>query len=81
VAIKIEDPEVDSLARELAANTGETVEQAVATAVKERLARQKKAQHVRDAVREFRESVRGLPVADRRSADEILGYDDSGLPH
>jgi antitoxin VapB len=81
VAITIEDPEVDSLARELAANTGETVEQAIVTAVKERLARQKKTQHVRDAVREFRESVRGLHVADQRSADEILGYDDSGLPH
>jgi antitoxin VapB len=38
-------------------------------------------ERVSEAIREFREAVAGLPILDDRSADEILGYDEWGLPH
>jgi len=41
VALSLKDPEVDRLAREVAARTGETLTAAVAVALRERLARLK----------------------------------------
>lgn len=36
---------------------------------------------VTEAIREIQERVAKLPVIDDRPADELLGYDDWGLPH
>jgi antitoxin VapB len=83
MALSIKDPEADRLARELAKRTGETLTQAVIQALRERLARQRRTQTVpsrRERLRALRESMRELPVLDPRRPDEILGYDDSGLP-
>jgi antitoxin VapB len=46
VALSIKDPEADRLARAVAARTGETLTQAVVTALRERLARMQKADDV-----------------------------------
>jgi antitoxin VapB len=83
MALTIEQPEVEELARELAKRTGESVNEAIAIAIRERLdrKRQDRAKAVHEAARDFRAEVAGLPVADTRTADEILGYDESGLPH
>jgi antitoxin VapB len=81
--LSIKHPEADRLARELAAATGETLTEAVVNALRERLMRQRgrsRSLHVRDELRAIRERCAGYPVLDPRSADEILGYDEHGLP-
>jgi len=60
-----EGPEVDRLAREVAARTGETLTTAVAVALKERLARLKG----RRRRRPLREELREIRAALRRPAD------------
>jgi antitoxin VapB len=84
MALSIKHPEADRLARELAACTGESLTDAVINALKERLRRQRgrtRATSLRDEIRAIRERCAALPVLDTRSAEEILGYDDSGIPH
>jgi antitoxin VapB len=83
MALSIKDPEADRLAREVAARTGETITQAVVTALRERLLReQRRAEDAEDVAREAMSIGRhftALPVRDARSVDELL-YDDRGLP-
>ena len=83
MALSIKNPEADRLARELSAATGETLTEAVLNALRERLTRQcgkSRSPRVRDELRAIRERCAGYPVLDAPSADEILGYDDHGLP-
>ncbi len=83
MALNIKDSEVDRLVRELAAETGESITTAVSTATRERLERlrgavpreRRKAEMMRIAERSAR-----LPVLDDRTPEEILGYDENGLP-
>jgi antitoxin VapB len=82
--LSIKDPEADQLARNLAQRTGETITQAVITALRERLAReQRKDETVENLVEEIMDIGKhcaALPLLDARSADEIIGYDERGLP-
>lgn len=81
--LSIKDPEADRLARELARRTGETMTQAVVTALRERLAREERKPDDDQLVEDVLEIARhfsSLPVLDSRSDDEILGYDEHGLP-
>ena len=82
MAISIKDPETDRLARELAAATGETLTDAIREALRERLAReaQRSKRGVGAEVRRIQERIARLPVLDARTDDEILGYDDHGVP-
>ncbi len=83
MALSIKDPEADRLARELARRTGETITEAIVVALRERLQRQKseRAAPGRKArIRAIRETMREVPVHDSRSPEEIIGYDESGLP-
>jgi antitoxin VapB len=84
MALSIKHPDADRLARELAKSTGEGITEAVINALRERLARQKKrrrhAPALSDELRTIGERVAALPLLDRRSAEEILDYDDRGLP-
>lgn len=83
MALSIKDPEADRLARELAARTGESLTEAVVRALRERLARHRRTTTTparRAKLKALRESMRELPVLDARSPDEILGFDDKGLP-
>lgn len=83
MALSIKDPEADRLARELAARTGETLTAAVVTALRERLDRErrrKRALPLREELAAIRERVAALPVLDARTPDEIIGYDQHGLP-
>jgi antitoxin VapB len=85
VALNIKDPEADRLARELAADTGETLTDAVLNALRERIARRKQRRlaprNAKDILKDARLRLSRLPMRDSRSADEILGYDKTGLPH
>ena len=85
MALSIRDPETDRLARELAALTGESMTEAIRTALAERLARtrdgrEKDVRSLIADVRVIQERVARLPVLDDRPEDEILGYDRDGLP-
>lgn len=83
MALSIKHPEADRLARELAAQTGETLTEAVVVALRERLTRERgRAQTttLRDELAAIRSRCAALPRADHRSADEIIGYDEHGLP-
>jgi len=82
MALRIENPEADHLAKELAKYTGESVAQAVIVALRERLEREKRRGQpslAEELVRIGKECA-ALPVLDNRTADEILGYDENGLP-
>ena len=83
MALSLKDPEVDRLAREVAARNGETLTVAVGVALRERLARLKgtrRRRPLRDDLREIARRCAALPTLDDRPAHEILGYDDRGLP-
>ena len=83
MALNIRNPEAERLADELARVTGDTKTQAVIKALRDRLARLRRERSKRRFADELEEIARhcaSLPVLDTRSADEILGYDDRGLP-
>jgi len=83
MALNIKHPEADSLARALAAQTGESLTDAVINSLRERLQREtgrRSAPSLREDLRRIRRRFSELPVLDDRSPDEILGYDENGLP-
>jgi antitoxin VapB len=82
MALSIKSDEADRLARELAAETGETLTDAVEIALRERLDREhaKHAASMRTRLARLAADVATMPVADDRTPDEIVGYDDDGLP-
>ena len=83
MALSIKHPEADRLARQLAEKTGESLTDAVLNALRERLVREQgRAQtpRLRDELRAIRQRCAKLPVLDTRSADDILGYGDNGIP-
>jgi antitoxin VapB len=82
MALSIKSDEADHLARELAAETGETLTEAVVIALRERLDREhaRQAASMRTRLARLAADVAALPVADSRAPEEIIGYDDAGLP-
>jgi antitoxin VapB len=83
MALSIKNDETERLARELARRTGESLTEAVTAALRERLARQEGRRAVPRLYEELLAIGRrcaALPDLDARTADEILGYDELGLP-
>jgi antitoxin VapB len=83
MALNIKDGVADRLARELAAETGETITTAVAVALRERLERLRGAvpsERRREALTRLTDRSSARRVRDHRSADEIVGYGPDGLP-
>jgi antitoxin VapB len=83
MALSIKNPEAERLARELAKRTGETLSDAVVNSLQERLQRvtgRRSPTALADQLDEIAKRCAGLPVLDARSEDEILGYDEKGLP-
>jgi antitoxin VapB len=82
MALSIKTDEADRLARELAAVTHESLTEAVTTALRERLDRVRFRPEVDVVSRLDRLMVEytAHPVADARSAEELIGYDEAGLP-
>ena len=82
MALNIRNSEAERLATELARATGESKTEAVTKALRDRLGRVRRERTKRrlaDELVEIAEHCASLPVLDRRS-EEILGYDESGLP-
>lgn len=82
MALNIKDPETDKLARRLAAATGESVTEAVRNAVREKLEKlpQRQARTLSEEIQSISRRCSALPDIDLRPADEILGYDEHGMP-
>jgi len=84
MALSLKDKETDSLAREVASLTGETLTEAVRGALRERLRQEqlKRGQPPWDhaAIQQIIDRCAALPILDDRSEDEILGYDENGIP-
>jgi antitoxin VapB len=84
MALSIKAPETERLVRELANTTGETITDAVTVAVRERLAREQRRRQDKAAllaeIQAIAEHCASLPLLDTRSDDEILGYDENGIP-
>lgn len=82
MALHVDSPEADKLARELASYTGETISQAVIKALQERLVREKKqGEHsLADRLLEIGRECSALEVQDARASDGIIGYNEHGLP-
>lgn len=82
MALSIKTEEADRLARELAHVTGETLTEAVTRALRERLDRVQPRSPIDIAHRLDRLSLEyhSHPLVDDRTDDEIMGYDENGLP-
>jgi antitoxin VapB len=83
MALSLKDAETDRLAREVAALTGETLTQAIRTALAERLERERLRRggstELAERLMEIGRHCAALPDFDTRSPDEIVGYDENGL--
>lgn len=83
MALNIRNPETERLAARLAKLTGETKTRAVTVALRDRLERVRRDRSGRSLAQELDAIAlhcAALPVLDSRDADEILGYDENGLP-
>lgn len=83
MALNIRNEEADVLATELAKCTGETKTEAVIKALRDRLARVRRERGKRrlaDELEEIAKRYESLPILDSRSPEEILDYDENGLP-
>ena len=81
--ITIDDQETRELARQLSEMTGEPLEQAIKVSVKERLRTIQSddaAHSLEQILNELAVKLSQTPVIDHRSPDEIIGYDEVGLP-
>ena len=82
MALSIKSDVADRLARELAAETGETLTDAVVIALRERLDREhaRRAVSMRTRLKRLAADAAAMRVADDRAPEEIIGYDETGLP-
>lgn len=83
MALSIKDPETEQLARSLARLTGENITTATKRAIEERLRRlggQTRKDALLEDMAEIRRRWSQMRVEDDRTPEEILGYDEHGLP-
>jgi antitoxin VapB len=81
--LSVKHPEADTLAHLLAERTGESLDEAVVKALRERLERTPQRitrTHRRGEVLAIGRECAGLPDYDLRAPDQILGYDEHGVP-
>jgi len=83
MALNIRNTETEELAAKVAALTGETKTEAVKQALRDRLGRLRRDRSQRRLADELDTIARhcaALPVLDPRPAEEILSYDEHGVP-
>ena len=83
MALNIRNAEVQELAEALARVTGETKTEAIRRALRDRLdrlRRERAKRRLADELDAIARDCAALPIRDTRPADEILGYDDQGVP-
>ena len=83
MALSIRNAKAEKLARELAAESGENITQAIIRALEERLQRMRGRSMAIDLAEEIMKIGKrcsAIPDQDQRSANEILGYGPAGVP-
>jgi antitoxin VapB len=83
MALSIKSLETEHLAREIAAKTGESLTGAIQKALEERLERlnnNRRSQALAAQIDDILQRVDAMPDLDARTPDEIIGYDEDGLP-
>jgi len=83
MTLHIRHPEADRLARRLSATTGKPLTQVVIEALRGRLEREERRRgfpRLKDQLMAISRRAAALPRRTGRSAEEILGYDERGLP-
>lgn len=83
MALNIKNPQTERLAHLLAEETGESLTEAVTTALRERLAavrRMAERDQLIASVESIQDMLAAIPDRDTRTPEEILGYDEFGLP-
>jgi antitoxin VapB len=83
MVLSIKDAETDQLARQLARLTGQSITETVKAALRERLQHEQRRRGKRlDRAKISRivADIATLPVVDNRPPDELVGYDEFGLP-
>ena len=83
MALNIRNSETEQLAAALVKLTGETKTEAVTQALRDRLARlrrERTGRRLADELDEIALHCSRLLVRDSRSPEEILGYDEQGVP-
>lgn len=81
--ISIKNAETEQLARLLAKETGETITEVIKKSLQDRLQRmrgRRKDRELKDQIADILARVDALPRLDAPSDDEILGYDENGIP-
>jgi antitoxin VapB len=79
--LNIKNPETDELARRLAGLTGRNLTDAVTYALREQLRREtgkSSSGTLADELMEIGRRCASLPILDRRTDEEILGYNATG---
>jgi antitoxin VapB len=83
MALSIRNSKAEKLARELAAESGENITQAITRALEERLQRlrgRSAAIDLAEEIMKISKRCSKIPDQDQRSPDEILGYGPAGIP-
>lgn len=86
MGMNIKDPQAHSMARELAALTGQSLTDAVKMALQQALVGLKanqtasKSRPLSERLNEIAVRCAALPDYDDRSSNDILSYDENGLP-
>jgi antitoxin VapB len=79
MVLSIKSAKADQLARELAELTGKSITEVVESSLEARLELERRRRGQRSLV-DVVERFQALPVLDDRPSDDIIGYDDHGLP-
>ena len=82
MALKLKSAKAGALARKLATATGEDIETAVERAIEERLARTPHPHPTREHsdIDAIFDRLAQMPILDVRTPEEIIGYDENGVP-
>jgi antitoxin VapB len=84
MALSIKNDQADRLARELAARTGESLTDVVVNALAERLAREtargRRLRRVSEELGAIRERCSQLPRLGASPGEDLVRYDERGLP-
>jgi len=81
MALTINHPDANILVQELISYTGESLTQAVLNALRERIQKEKPkcVVSLKDELLQIGKECAALPVLDKRTPEEILGYNNSGV--
>ena len=81
MALNLKSREAHELAKQLAELTGQSMTQSVVDALREAVARRTpRATAKRELLERITAHCAALPVLDDRTPDQIVGYDEDGLP-